>query len=263
MTLQAQNVSVSLGGRTVLEDLTTKVAPGEFVAVVGPNGAGKSTALKMLAGLLPARSGSVTLDDAPLASITGRALARRIAYLPQDRIVHWSLPASRIVALGRLPHRSFAAGESSADRAAIDAAMTRMDVAQFAGRPVTMLSGGERARVLVARALAQQAQYLIADEPAAGLDPAHALALFEEFSRLARDGHGILTALHDLSLALRFATRVILLRDGRCLADGPSAQVLNRANLAAAFSIDAIVTEIEGIPVVLPHATLAAIATPA
>ena len=102
-----------------------------------------------------------------------------------------------------------------------------------------------------------------ADEPAAGLDPAHALALFEEFSRLARDGHGILTALHDLSLALRFATRVILLRDGVCLADGPSAQVLNRANLASAFAIAAIVTEIEGIPVVLPHATLPAIATPA
>ena len=263
MTLRAQNVSVSLGQRTVLENLTTKVAPGEFVAVVGPNGAGKSTALKMMAGLLPPRSGSVTLDDVPLATIAGRALARRIAYLPQDRIVHWSLPAARVVALGRLPHRSFAAGESSTDRAAISAAMTRMDVAQFANRPVTMLSGGERARVLVARALAQEAQYLIADEPAAGLDPAHALALFEEFARLARDGHGILTALHDLSLALRFATRVILLRDGQCLADGPGAQVLNRANLASAFAIDAIVTEIEGIPVVLPHATLPAIATPA
>ena len=263
MTLQARDVSVSLGGRTVLDRLTTSVAPGELVAVVGPNGAGKSTALRMLAGLLRAKSGSVTLDDVPLAAITGRALARRIAYLPQDRAVHWALPAVRVVALGRLPHRSFAAGESATDRAAIDAAMVRMDVAQFADRPVTMLSGGERARVLVARALAQEAQYLIADEPAAGLDPAHALALFEEFARLARDGHGILTALHDLSLALRFATRVILLRDGRCLADGRGAKVLTRENLAAAFAIDAIVTEIDGIPVVLPHATLTAIAAPA
>ncbi len=263
MTLKAQNVSVALGGRTVLEHFTTTLAPGEFVAVVGPNGAGKSTALKMMAGLLSPSVGSVSLDDAPLASFTGRARARRIAYLPQDRIVNWSLPAARIVALGRLPHRSFAAGESSTDRAAIAAAMTRMDVGQFADRPVTMLSGGERARVLVARALAQEAQYLVADEPAAGLDPAHALALFEEFSRLARDGHGVLTALHDLSLALRFATRVILLREGRCLADGPGAQVLSRANLAAAFAIDAIVTEIEGIPVVLPHAALPGTVTPA
>lgn len=260
MTLQANNATVRLGGAAVLRDFTAGIKPGEFVAVVGPNGAGKSTALKLMAGLIVPERGGVTIDDLAIAAVPPKILAQRIAYLPQDRTVHWPLAADRVVALGRLPHRSFAAGESAGDQQAIRAAMRRMDVLQFANRPVTELSGGERARVLVARALAQEAKFLIADEPAAGLDPAHSLALFQEFARLAQDGHGVLTALHDLSLALRFATRVILLRDGLCLADGQPAQVLNKENLATAFEIDAIVTDIGGIPVVLPHASLRAIA---
>ncbi|MGL5734263.1 MAG: ABC transporter ATP-binding protein, partial [Beijerinckiaceae bacterium] len=170
-----------------------------------------------------------------------------------ERSVHWSLKSERVVALGRLPHRSFAAGENDKDRAAIASAMARMDVAAFKDRPIAKLSGGERARVLVARALAQEAEYLITDEPAAGLDPAHSLALFEELARLARDGHGVLTALHDLSFAARFATRIVLLKEGRCIADGPPAHVLSKDNLAVAFGIDAIVSEVSGIPVVLPR----------
>ena len=256
MTLSVHAASVVLGGRHVLRDLSTSIKPGEFVAVVGSNGAGKSTLLRLMAGLVTPVAGHVALDGAALANFGRRDLAKRIAYLPQDRIVHWSLAASRVVALGRLPHRSFTAGESAADRAAVQAAMERMDVTQFSDRPVATLSGGERARVLVARALAQQAHYLIADEPAAGLDPAHSLALFQEFARLSADGHAILTALHDLSLAMRYATRVILLKDGVCLSDGPPAQVLSRDNLGKAFSIDAIVTVIDGIPVVLPHTPL-------
>ena len=260
MTLACENATVQLGGRAVLREFSAVIAPGEFVAVVGPNGAGKSTALRLMAGLIVPEAGRVLLDGQPIGAFAGKTLAKRIAFLPQDRTVHWPLAAERVVALGRLPHRSFAAAESLRDVEAIRAAMQRMDVAQFADRPVTALSGGERARVLVARAMAQDAEFLIADEPAAGLDPAHVLALFQEFSRLSRDGHGVLTALHDLSLALRFATRVILLRDGVCLADGQPAQVLNKQNLGKAFGVDAIVTEIDGIPVVLPHAPLIAAA---
>ncbi len=128
-----------------------------------------------------------------------------------------------------------------------------MDVASLKDRPVSMLSGGERARVLVARALAQEAQYLIADEPTAGLDPAHTLALFEELRRLAADGRAVVTALHDLSLAARYATAVVLMKEGRCLASGPPSEILSSSNLKRAFAIDAIVTEIEFIPVVLPR----------
>lgn len=256
MSLRAEAASVRLGSRLVVERLSIEVKPGELVAVAGANGAGKSTTLKLLAGLIAPEAGGVALDGKPLAEFGGPELGRRIAYLPQDRTVHWALKSERVVALGRLPHRSFAAGENEKDRAAIASAMARMDVVEFKDRPVAKLSGGERARVLVARALAQEAEYLITDEPAAGLDPAHSLALFEELARLARDGHGILTALHDLSFAARFATRVVLLKGGVCLADGPPARILSKENLAAAFGIDAIVSDISGIPVVLPRSVI-------
>jgi iron complex transport system ATP-binding protein len=253
MSLRSEQASVRLGARRVVDGLSIDVKPGELVAVAGANGAGKSTTLKLLAGLIAPEAGGVALDGRPLRDFKGTELGRRIAFLPQDRTVHWALKSERVVALGRLPHRRFAAGENPKDRAAIASAMARMDVADFKDRPIAALSGGERARVLVARALAQEAEYLITDEPAAGLDPAHSLELFEELARLARDGHGVVTALHDLSLAARFATRVVLLKCGVCLADGPPARVLSRENLAAAFGIDAIVSEVSGIPVVLPR----------
>ena len=254
--LKAENVSAELGGRRVLQDFTTTIVPGDFVAVVGPNGAGKSTALKILAGLIAPAGGSVTLNGTALAGMPRRECAQHIAYLPQDRTVHWPLLADRVVALGRLPHRSFAAAESHTDKLAIEAAMQRMDVMQFAQRPIGAVSGGERARVLIARALAQDARYLIADEPTAGLDPAHALTVFQEFSRLAADGRAVITALHDLSLAARYAKRVILLKDGCCIADGTASLVLTRQRLAQAFGIEAIVTTIDGIPVVVPVSPL-------
>ena len=131
-----------------------------------------------------------------------------------------------------------------------------MDVMPFAQRPIVALSGGERARVLVARALAQQARYLIADEPTAGLDPAHALHLFAEFARIAREGNAVITASHDLSMGLRYATRVILLSRGSCIADGPASAVLKNDLLAQAFGIETIVTTIGGIPVVVPASPL-------
>jgi iron complex transport system ATP-binding protein len=254
--LRAEAVGVDLGGRAVLQDFSTTIVPGDFVAVVGPNGAGKSTALRALAGLVKPARGRVILDDKPLADFERRDVGRQIAYLPQDRTVHWPLAAERVVALGRLPHRTFSAAESAVDKSAVASAMQRMDVVHLAQRPIVTLSGGERARVLVARALAQEARYLIADEPTAGLDPAHSLKLFQEFARLAADGHAVVTALHDLSLALRYAKRVILMLDGRAIADGAAAQVLDKRRIAQAFGIETIVTSIEGIPVVLPASPL-------
>lgn len=256
MSLAAENASVDLGSRTVLDQFTFRVAPGEFVAVAGANGAGKSTALKLLAGLLQPQSGGVSLDGTPLTQMERRTLGQQIAYLPQDRTIHWSLSVERVVALGRLPHKGFANGLGTRDEDAIRNAMIRMDVLNLARRPVSQLSGGERARVLLARALAQEAQYLIADEPAAGLDPAHVLSLFEELRRLAQEGKAVVTALHDLAFAARYATRVVLFKNGRCIADGPSDQVLSSANLADAFGIDATVSHIEGLAVFLPRSSL-------
>ena len=254
--LSADGISVSLGDRLVIEKLSASIRPGEFVTVVGANGAGKSTLLKTLAGLTKPQSGRVTVDGAPLSDMPSRDVARAIAYLPQDRIVHWPMTAERVVALGRLPHRSFAAAETENDRDAIQTAMARMDVVSFAQRPIVALSGGERARVLVARALAQQARYLIADEPTAGLDPAHALHLFAEFARIASEGNAVITASHDLSMGLRYATRVILLSRGKCIADGAASAVLKNDLLAQAFGIETIVTTIDGIPIVVPASLL-------
>jgi iron complex transport system ATP-binding protein len=249
--LVAHEVSVALGGRLVLRGVTGVVHPGRLVAVVGPNGAGKSTFLKCCAGLIAPERGTVTLDGMPLPDMARRDLARRIAYLPQDRIVHWPLTVERVVALGRLPHRTFAVAEDATDRNVIADALERMDLTAFAQRPIATLSGGERARVLIARALAQSASAIIADEPTAGLDPAHSLRLFAEFSRLARAGHGVLVALHDLSLAARFADAVIVLKHGACLSNGPPAAAMSNDVMADAFGVGMIVTEVDGLPIIV------------
>jgi iron complex transport system ATP-binding protein len=251
-TLTAQGVGVRLGGRRVLQGIELAVAPGEIVAVIGANGAGKSTLLKAMSGLIAPAEGVVTLGGLALAGIDARTLGREIAYLPQERAVHWPLTVRRLVALGRLPFRARVAGPSADDARAVDEAMAAMDVSQFADRPVTELSGGERARVLLARALAQRPRFLVADEPTTGLDPAHGLTLFAQFVRMAAEGRAVVVALHDLSLAARYCHRVLLLKAGSMLALGTARAVLTPQHLAQAYGVRATVGEIEGRPVVLP-----------
>lgn len=254
--LAAEAVTIARGGVDVVRGVSLAIAPGDLIAVVGANGAGKSTLLKCLAGLLAPRLGAVSFEGVALGDLARRDLAKRVAFLPQERTVHWALNSERVVALGRLPHRTFAAGESAGDCAAIARAMTDMDVMQFAQRPIATLSGGEQARVLIARALAQDARVIIADEPTSGLDPAHALSVFDQFRAISRDGRAVVTALHDLSLAARYANRVVVMKSGACIADGPPAQVLSKTNLASAFNIDAELTHVGDIPVIVPNSPL-------
>lgn len=256
MSLSATDIGLSLGARPVLAGAGLLLEAGRIVAIAGPNGAGKSTLLKVLAGLRTPDAGRVTLDGAPLGTLDGPANGRAIAYLPQERIVHWPVSARALVALGRLPHQARAGLESADDAEAIADAMRAMDVAQFASRAVTELSGGERARVMMARALSQGARFLLADEPTAGLDPAHALSVFEHFARLASEGRGIAVALHDLSLAARYCHVIVLMKGGRVVADGAPREVLNPERLAETYGIRATVREIEGHTVVLPFAPL-------
>ncbi len=250
MSIAAANLRLDLGGRTILDHIDVAVPAGSITAVVGPNGAGKSTLLRAFAGLVAPAAGTVTLDGRPLADFDRPALARAIAYLPQERAVHWPLAARAVAALGRLPH-----GGGIGDPA-VDAALAAMDVTHLADRPILELSGGERARVLVARALAQEAPLLIADEPTAGLDPAHALALFELFKRLTGTGRTVIVALHDLSLAARFADHVVLLAGSRVAAVGRPADVLTPRHLQPAFGVTMLCTTVDGLPIVAPVSTL-------
>jgi iron complex transport system ATP-binding protein len=251
MKLEASKLRVELQRRDVLKGVELSAEPGEVTAVLGANGAGKTTLLRALAGLIAATAGEVRLDGRALGAWSRAHLARNLAYLPQERTVHWALTARNVVALGRLPHQTMGQRETATDRAAIERAIAAMDIAPLAGRPVLAMSGGEQARVLLARALAQEPRVLIADEPAAGLDPAHQLALFHHFAAFAASGRTVLVALHDLSLAARFCHKIVLLIAGRVLAAGPPAAVLTPAHLASAYSIRAEYRTIDGIPAVL------------
>src|SRR5204862_2848533 len=205
-----------------------------------------------VAGVRGRSAGAGTRGGRAMADWPPLVRARSLAYLPQERTTHWALSARAIVALGRLPHQPMGAGESAADARAIDAALAAMDIGHLAERPVLEMSGGERARVLVARALAQEGRALLADEPAAGLDPAHQVGLFHHFARLASAGQTVVVALHDLSLAARFCHRIVLMQAGRTVAAGAPGDVLAREHLAAVYGIEARYVLVEGVPVVLP-----------
>jgi iron complex transport system ATP-binding protein len=251
MKVEARNLRVQLRSREVLRGLDFVAEAGELTAIIGPNGAGKSTLLRVLAGLLTPAEGMAAVDGREVSTWERNALARSLAYLPQERIVHWALSARAVVGLGRLPHQPLGTAETPADAAAVDAAITAVDAAHLAHRPVLEMSGGERARILVARALAQEPRVLLADEPVAGLDPAHQLALFRHLGALAANGRTVVVALHDLSLAARFCHRIVLIDAGRTIASGAPQDVLTNEHLAAVYGIDARYRAIDGVPVVV------------
>ncbi|KAB2850303.1 MAG: ABC transporter ATP-binding protein [Hyphomicrobiaceae bacterium] len=252
--LQAAGLQVSLKGRQALAGVTVDFACGSLSVVIGPNGAGKSTLLKCCAGLIAPIGGTVSLRGEPVLGLTPRERARQIAYLPQERVVYWPLAVRDVVGLGRLPHLEAGDWGGRRHAEAVDRALAIMSLRDLAARPVRELSGGELARVLVARALAQETQFVIADEPAAGLDPSHQLELFATFQALTRRGRAVIVAMHELSLAARYADHIALLSAGRVLAAGAPRDVLTRERIAAAFGVNAFVGEVEGVPVVLPLA---------
>jgi len=244
--LRAENLSVRLGGEAVVHEASLTVAAGEVVGLIGPNGAGKTTLLRAALGLIPSGGGSVWLDGEPLAALSLAERARHAAWLPQEREIAWPVAVERLVALGRAPHLRGLGRLTAADREAVARALAAMEIAHLAARPATALSGGERARVLIARALAQEAPLLLADEPAAGLDPGYQVGLMQTFRALAVAGRGVLVSLHDLSLAARWCDRLLLLHEGRIAAEGPPAAVLTAERLRAVYGIDARIADGEG-----------------
>lgn len=237
--LSADNLSVRLSDKAVLDGVGAVFAPGLVTAVVGPNGAGKSTLLDCLAALRKPDAGQVMLEGRAVRDLPPRERARRIAYLPQNAEIAWAVDGRTFVGLGRTPYVG-AWGLTAEDRAAVDRALTVTGVQAFADRVVSTLSGGERARVLIARALAGDPQWLLADEPLAGLDPGHVLDACDLFRRLAdEDGRGVILTLHDLDAALRVADRVIVLAEGRVLADAAPTEALSPTVLKAAYGVEA------------------------
>jgi iron complex transport system ATP-binding protein len=242
--LEVANLSATLGKREVLTRISLTANVGEFVAVVGPNGAGKTTLLRAIAGLIPAH-GLIAFRGAPLTEMRLRHRARAIAYLPQGNVFHWPLTVTEVVGLGRLPQMQ-GAGLSDEDRAAVRAAMERTGTLEFASRPVTTLSGGERARVAIARVLATGGPLILADEPTASLDLRHQIAVLDLLRRHA-DASGIVVAvLHDLGLAARHADRIVILDGGRIVADAPPREALTPDRLAETFGVRADVSEANG-----------------
>jgi iron complex transport system ATP-binding protein len=250
--LSLNGVSVDLGGRTVVHDVSLTLPRRCLVALVGPNGAGKTTLLRAVAGLLPSR-GVIRLGGQDLAALSARERALAFAYLPQGHLVHWPLPARDIVALGRFPHGAVdPARLPPADAAAVERAMRATDTEKFADRPATNLSGGERARVALARVLAVEAPVILADEPTAALDPHYQLAIMDVLRRAADDGALSLAVTHDLGLAARYADRVLVVAEGRLAATGPPEAALAQDVLAAVFRVAAFRGEHETKPVIVP-----------
>jgi iron complex transport system ATP-binding protein len=250
VALAAEGVSVALAGVPIVRNATFRIQGGELVAIVGPNGAGKTTLLRALAGLVPS-SGIITVDGAPLSSLSLAERARRIAYLPQSQVFHWPLAVADIVALGRLP-RGAGADLSDADRQAIAMAMADTGTAPYADRPVTTLSGGERARVAMARVLATEAPIILADEPTAALDLRYQMAIAGMLLRHARAFGLVVAVLHDLALAARIADRIIVMEDGAIVADGAPNEVLSAERVRAVFGVDVAIGEVAGARVVVP-----------
>jgi len=246
--LRLTDLRVRRGHCPVVDGVNLTVDAGEFIGLIGPNGAGKTTLLRAALGLLPFE-GVSTLAALPVAE-----RSRAATFLPQGRDIAWPVNVGDLVALGRAPHQP--GRLTAADRAIIDRALMLMGLGGFRERKATALSGGEQARVLIARALAQDTPLLLADEPVAGLDPEAQLRCMQVFAGLAAGGRGVVAAIHDLGLAARFCTRLVLLDQGRLVDTGPPRTVLSKANLARVFHVQGFHAETPDGPVFQPTGVL-------
>ena len=255
-TLSAQQVSFARDGNRILDNADATLSSGELVGLIGPNGAGKSSLLRMMAGLQQPDSGQIYLSSNNLTTsdsssksdskkllndFSGRERAQLLAYLPQQETPAWPLQVEHLVGLGRAPWHKPMSGKSPRDKQAIERALDITELQSLRQRIVTTLSGGELQRTLLARVFAGEPQIILADEPIAALDPYHQLHMMELLAEHAQQGGSVLTALHDLSLAARFCSRLILLHNGKIVADGQPIHVLTTENLEQVYGISAYV----------------------
>lgn len=239
--LVAKRITVMAGARRIVDDADLSLRPGELVVLLGPNGAGKTSLLRAALGLIPT-TGEATLGGVPVAQMPAASRARAVAYLPQARPLAWPASVRDVVALGRFAHGAASARLAPADADAVARAIERCDLAALADRATDTLSGGELARVHLARALAAEAPLIVADEPVAALDPRHQHRVMGLLRDFARGGGGALAVLHDLSLAAAYADRLVWMDEGRIAADGSVAETMTPDRIAAIYGVRARVT---------------------
>ncbi|MCU1649476.1 MAG: putative siderophore transport system ATP-binding protein YusV [Pseudonocardia sp.] len=253
--LRARELRLGYGDAVVIDDLDLDVLDGTVTAVIGPNGCGKSTLLRALARLLPARHGHVLLDGRRIDRYPTREVAKVLGVLPQTPVAPDGLTVADLVARGRHPHQAWYRQWSGDDEAAVAEALDWTGMSEFAERTVDTLSGGQRQRVWISMALAQGTEILLLDEPTTFLDLAHQVDVLDLVERLHREmRRTVVMVLHDLNLAARYAGRLIAMRDGRIVADGPPEEVLTAEVLRAVFDLEAqVITDpVAGTPLVVP-----------
>ena len=251
MSLVASNIAVSLSGHSILKNMSIQFPAGKLTGLIGPNGAGKSTLMRALAGLLPIESGVIRLAGKDIQALQAIELAKQITYLPQLGECHWPLTVERVVMLGRHPHNDGHHADSLSLQA-VEKAIKEVDIEHLVGRSVNELSGGERARVMLARALATESPILLADEPIVSLDPRHQIEVMALLQALAKKGKTVIVVLHELHLAMRYCENLVLLNNGVKASEGIANDVLTIENMQAVYGVDAIFGEHQGSHWVLP-----------
>lgn len=244
--IEASDLSFSFGDEAVLESVSLEVTDGELVGLIGPNGAGKTTFLRLVSGVLDPNQGTVSVGGSLVQSLSPAEIGQRVAVVPQQTELSFDFSVRDVITMGRNPYQGRFERLHAADRELVEQAMVRTETAHLADRPFSGISGGERKRVLIARAIAQNTPALLVDEPTASLDINHQISVFELLRDLIDDGKTILAAVHDLDLAARYCDRLVLLSDGTIKASGPAADVLKPKRLKHAYGID---TSIETNPI--------------
>ncbi len=241
---QAEDVAFSYGRQPVLRDIDLQLAPGRCYGVLGPNGSGKTTLLDLLCGLLPPAQGAIRFRGRDLGRYSGRDRARLLAMVPQDFVIRFGFTVREVVAMGRHPHLHRFASLGEADHRLVDGVMAELGIAGLGNRPVTRLSGGEKQRVAVARALVQQPRALLLDEATSNLDIYHSLAILAVIrNRVRRQGLTVVAAIHDLNLAASFCDELIFLKQGRIVCQGPTDRVLEAALIDDVYGVSSRVRQ--------------------
>ncbi len=250
--LEVTALSVKFAHKTILHNIDFGMNAGEFIGLIGPNGSGKTTLIRSLSGMLPDNKKKVKFLGRSLADYNRKQLAKKMAYLPQGNESHWSITVENLVMLGRLPHQKQWQGSSDLDKKIVQKVLQDCGVSQFANTPVDTLSGGERARVFLSRALAVEPELLLVDEPISGLDPGYQLDVMQKFRQLSESGMGIICVIHNLTLATRYCHKLVMLSEKKIISTGKPEQVLSSENIARCYNIKVHKGEADGHAFVIP-----------